>query len=178
MILVSAGHNNNAKGACFEGLCEYPLTLIWAKNIVRLINENGIYSEVVPVTSLKNKVKYINNLNSILAVEIHFNSDQQRRGHGSETLYYPNSEKGVLAANLIQANLSRIGYDRGAKEGWYRMDPERGPDYFLAKTQCTSLIIEPEFIHNMRQATHRFQHVACDVITQALIAAERKLRVD
>jgi hypothetical protein len=38
--------------------------------------------------------------------------------------------------------------DRGAKEGWYQMNPQKGPDYFLKATNCTALILEPEFIEH------------------------------
>jgi len=28
------------------------------------------------------------------------------------------------------------------------MDPERGADFFLAKTKCPAIILEPEFVHH------------------------------
>jgi hypothetical protein len=68
--------------------------------------------------------------------------------------------------------------DRGAKEGWYKMDrpgvidfygDEDGdemPDYFLRKTNCPALILEPEFIQ-------QYGHIknSRKVGTQAIAAA-------
>ena len=41
--------------------------------------------------------------------------------------------------------------NRGAKEGWYRMDPNNGPDAFLAKTKCPAIIVEPFFLDSSEE---------------------------
>jgi hypothetical protein len=51
------------------------------------------------------------------------------------------------------------------------MEPKNGPDYFLAKTNCTALIIEPEFIDNIDILAEN-QDECCEAIASALIGAE------
>ena len=170
MIFVSAGHHQDAKGASFEGANEFDEALFWQLEILHLL---GSLAMPVPSSRLGSKIQYINDtlrdlIGPHLAIEIHFNSDPGRQGRGSETLYYPKSHIGKDFANQIQEQLSIIyGPNRGAKEGWYQMNPEKGPDYFLAKTNCPALIIEPEFIHNYEKIREG-RSAGCKVIADTL----------
>lgn len=188
MIHISAGHHHRKQGANFNGVTEYSLTVKWADMIFELLgSENAVR---VPNGFLRDKVDFINKHNASLAVEIHFNSaklwkDWNKNGHidegemvnvgrGSETLYYPGSQKGLEAATLVQDALSKVyPPDRGAKPGYYQMNPKRGPDYFLAKTRCTSLIVEPEFIDNLEIIGAKFEE-ACYAIAKTLLEIDRK----
>jgi len=173
MIAISAGHHNLAKGAYYGDFNEHDEAVVWAQMLVNFLGDDGL---LVPFGFLKNKVSYINNDRSIvLAVEIHFNSAPGHVGRGSETLCYPSSSKGRHAANTVQDALGRIFQpSRGVKEGYYRMDPARGPDFFLARTRCTALIIEPEFVHH-EIAIKKNREVACQALTGALLEAASQL---
>ena len=149
MIFISAGHYPEKPGACFEGFCEHAEAVSWAKTIAMQLLNFGATADLVPVGKLKDKVDFINSRGADLAVEIHFNSDPKHAGRGCETLHYPSSPKGIRAAKLAQSFMADVmGNDRGIKVGYYQMDPSRGVDHFLRATDCPSLIIEPEFIHN------------------------------
>ena len=150
MIFISAGHYPAKPGAKFERFVEHDEAIIWADELVKKIDN----SMLVPVGVLKSKVAFINEriMNGDIAIEIHFNAAVNAKGEnvgkGSETLYYPGSEKGEKLAAAAQSALAEVfPPDRGIKEGWYRMDPARGPDFFLAKTKCPAIIIEPDFVH-------------------------------
>ena len=95
-------------------------------------------------------------------------------GRGSETLYYPGSDKGKALAEACQSALEELfPPNRGAKEGYYRMDPARGPDFFLAKTKCPAVIVEPEFVHRFALITEK-RVAAVDKLANALLAFEAK----
>lgn len=151
MIFLSAGHYPSKPGASFERFIEHDEAIIWVHKIEALCDEEVV---TVPTGVLKEKVAFINErvMDGDCAVEIHFNAarnaEGQPIGRGSETLYYPGSEPGKVLAEKFQKVLGEIfPPDRGVKEGWYRMDPSRGADFFLAKTKCPAIIIEPEFVH-------------------------------
>lgn len=171
MILVSVGHHPHSKGASFGDFNEFDEAQIWVSLICNMLGDLALQ---VPVGVLKKKVAFINDYchthqGDHIAIEIHFNSDLKHQGHGSESLYYPISWHGQHVAEEIQDHLSRVfGPNRGAKEGWYRMDRSKGPDYFLARTQCTSVIIEPEFIHNQEHIVEG-REPGCATIAQVLI---------
>lgn len=169
MILLSAGHNHENRGACTAKMTEYPETLLWANQVQAALEKMGIESAIAPVGTLKEKVKWVNAMckkHSVeMAVEFHFNSAKVKRGQpkpaGSETLYYPGSKAGKAIAKALQeAVVSRKVKDRGIKEGWYQQDKpgvvdyhgdkdgDESPLYFLEKTQCPAIIMEPEFIQN------------------------------
>jgi len=182
MILISAGHHPTKPGACYDGFCEHDEALRWAVEIFTLLTP--MRALLVPAGTLKEKVAFINARKCDFAIEIHFNSAKQwvdenhngvvdegedhHVGKGCETLYYPGSEKGKAAAQIIQTALAPLfPPSRGVKEGWYRMNPKFGPDYFLKKTKCTSLIVEPEFIHRKELITER-RSEACEALAFAL----------
>lgn len=193
MILVSAGHHEKAQGAKYGKFTEYQLTVAWADNIVYMLNHNIDDRAIrVPNGTLKQKVQFINDYpEKTIAVEIHFNSAQLWKdqnangviddgemvhvGRGSETLYYAGSKKGKKAAEMMQASLSQVfPPNRGAKEGWYQMNPAKGMDYFLAKTKCISLIIEPEFIDNTETIINNMD-IACHSIANSLLEISQEL---
>jgi len=148
MIFVSAGHHPAAPGATFERFVEHDEAVIWADALNAALDD----SMLVPAGVLRDKVDFINTrvMDGDIALEIHFNSamvDGKHVGRGSETLYYPGSEAGKELAERCQNVLAdTFPPDRGVKEGWYQMNPERGADFFLAKTKCPAVIIEPDFV--------------------------------
>lgn len=171
MILVSAGHHPYAKGATYENFNEHDEAKIWVSLITNHLGHRGMS---VPVGVLRDKVSFINGIEDAeCAIEIHFNSavnsDGEHIGNGSETLYYPNSVKGKELAEKIQDKLSII-YEpnRGVKEGWYKMNPSLGADFFLKRTKCTSLIIEPEFVHHHEKIIEA-RNAGCKIIAEVLL---------
>jgi len=151
MIFISAGHHAAAPGATFERFTEHDEAVKWA-DVFDI--KMGTGCALVPPGTLQSKVNFINAriMNGDITIEIHFNSamkDGKHVGRGCETLYYPGSEPGLHIATLCQEALSEcFPPSRGVKEGWYKMDPKRGPDFFLARTKCPAVIIEPEFVHH------------------------------
>ncbi len=151
MIFISAGHYPSDPGAKFERFIEHDEAVIWRDLLCELLGDECLS---VPTGFLKTKVAFINArvMNGDIAIEIHFNAALDGKGHhvgrGCESLYYPGSVNGKALALRCQAALSETyPPDRGAKEGWYRMDRSRGADFFLVKTKCVAVIIEPEFVH-------------------------------
>jgi len=150
-VCISAGHNPYKQGASYKGLTEYSEAVDWSVLLCSLLAEH-ITVDFVPTGALSDKVIFINDAKAELTVEIHFNSAMsggEYVGRGSETLYMPSSVNGEAAAEIMQSHLSAVFLpDRGIKEGWYQMNPAKPPDYFLRATNCTALIVEPEFIHH------------------------------
>lgn len=196
MIFISAGHHRNAQGAKFNDVTEYQISTKWVDRIESILTKSCIR---VPDGVLREKVEFINIGCAAfdgkhIAAEIHFNSakiwkDQNANGviddgemvnigKGSETLYYPASKTGIAAATIMQRELSKVFEpDRGIKEGWYQMNKSKGVDFFLKRTACTSLIIEPEFIDNTEILSEHMD-AGCHLIANALLEIERELNND
>lgn len=160
MIFISAGHHPSAPGARWERFVEHDEALIWAQEIAARVED----SMFVPPGVLKSKVDFINSRilegAEDVAIEVHFNAARDAEGkpvgRGAETLYYPGSVDGKRLAEVCQEALVKFfPPDRGVKEGWYRMDKNRGPDFFLAKTKCPAVILEPEFVHRHEKIVER-----------------------
>lgn len=180
MILLSAGHHQLMKGASFEGFNEHDEALKWVSLIAHHMASDCM---VIPAGTLKNKIEFINEVKSgTLAVEIHFNaainSLGEHIGSGCETLHYPTSSIGRKLAQDVQKTLSNYFQpDRGVKEGWYRMNPENGPDFFLARTKMPAIIIEPEFIHNKKQIIE-MREQCCISLAKTLISINEEIEND
>jgi len=173
MIFISAGHYERKQGASFGNFTEWKEATSWQSIIMGLLGPAAI---AVPPISLRSKVIFINNHkpdSGDIAVEIHFNSAVNSHGNhigeGSETLYCPGSSKGKIIAEHVQGSMCRIWPpSRGVKEGWYQMNPDKGPDYFLKATHCPAIIVEPEFVHNEDMIEER-RYVGCAALAEALL---------
>jgi len=182
LILLSAGHYPQAPGACNPSWCEHEEAQRWVWALAHILREQT-HIQFVPTGTLTQKVKWINGYKGepiTIAAEIHFNSDPTSQGKGSETLYCPGSVNGKKAAELVQWHLGTLMVpNRGAKEGWYRMDKpghidypgdiegDEKPDYFLKATRPAAIILEPEFIHNAEKIQSN-RNDACQLIARGL----------
>ena len=166
MIFLSAGHYPSKPGASYERFVEHDEAMVWVTELSKELALLDVDSILVPPEILRIKVDFINSriLNGDIAIEIHFNSfkiwedanrdgivtdDELRNaGRGCEVLYYPGSRRGREVAEPLGVTLAKFFPPyRGSKEGWYRLNKDNGPDFFLAKTKCTAVILEPEFVH-------------------------------
>lgn len=192
MILLSAGHHPAKPGACFENFCEHNEAVKWMEEIHQFLGSD--VAKKVPTGVLKKKIEFINANEPTIAAEIHFNSlqvwndananglvdkgEMEYKGSGALTLFYPGSSKGKRLATVVQEGMETVfkKHWRGVMEGYYRMDPKYGPDYFLVRTKCPSIIIEPEFIHH-REEIESKRADCCTAIADGLLKAERALNV-
>lgn len=187
MILLSAGHHPLAKGASYNGHTEHDEAILWVSEIANLIR-GRMRVDVVPTGPLGGKVKWINaQAGARLVCELHFNSDESKRQHGSETLYCPGSWSGKAVAVAVQQAIGGLfPPSRGANEGWYRMDKhgrvdypgdvdgDEKLDYFLEATNPTAIIVEPEFIYNWSVIQDR-RHPACAALADALVLSAQTI---
>jgi len=187
VIFVAVGHNKDSQGASYKAVTEFILAEKWADLIAEILGNKCLR---VPNGRLGEKVDFINGIkpDKCIAIEIHFNSYKKWNdlngngiidagemislGRGSETLYHPKSVTGKRAATIMQEHLCPVFKpNRGIKEGYYQLNPAKGVDYFLAKTNCTALIIEPEFIDNITEINQGMKE-GCYAIANALIEME------
>jgi N-acetylmuramoyl-L-alanine amidase len=178
-IAVSAGHDPRKRGACFEGFCEHELAVKWQASVMSYLGEDGI--RVPPDVPLMSKIKWINAHPEItVAIEIHFNAGGFG-AKGCETLYAPNSSRGMRVAETVQKAISSFcAPNRGIKEGWYRMDRPGHSDYpgdvegdeivdaFLRLTKPPAIIVEPFFINELIRI-NELRETVCEVMAEALI---------
>lgn len=169
LVGLSVAHFPKKAGADFCGFNEHNESKVWMLLVQLALKELGIDSVIAPVGGLRSKVAWLNGHNPAVAVELHFNGSVNPTVAGCETLFYPGSKKGRVFANTVhRVYKDAMGNrDRGVKEGWFRMDRptivdyagdvdgDEIPDYFLAKTNCPALILEPDFIAQVNNITSR-----------------------
>lgn len=147
-VAISIGHRPARPGYKIKHNSEYSELAPLAGYIIQMLSQKSILAYMIGTGILQNKVAHINKLHVDLAIELHLNAGG---GHGAETLYCPGSKTGKLPAQKIQDQIVLLGMrDRGIKEGWYwgGNNPGTKPDYFLKKTNCPAVIVEPYFLDN------------------------------
>jgi len=189
MILVSAGHNPEAPGACFGKYCEHAEAVKWVDEI---LNQMESMARRVPTGTLPEKVQFINDQPLVhAAIEVHFNSDTSHKGHGALCCYDSNKSIAKDLAVAIESRLIPIfgQHWRGVMEGWYHMDRPGIVDYpgdvdgdehhlyFLQRTKCPAVILEPEFIYNFLKIESN-REAACTAIVDGLLEFYEKLSSD
>ena len=104
---------------------------------------------------LKAKVQIVNQAKPNLAVEVHLNSCGDPKQRGALCLYYPSQKSRDLSRFILEGihNCSAIGIvgsalikKRGVYAGHFRLDPSKPILYFLRKTRCPAVVIEPLFL--------------------------------
>jgi hypothetical protein len=199
LVAISAGHNPEAKGATASNkhidgkpISEYDVTVPWAAELLRQIAEvetvEHLYLRGMEVKTgkLGYKVEQINKAKADLAIEIHFNAGAKT--NGVETLFAPDSKNGLNCAKVIHEHYAHVmdNKNRGIKEGWYKMDQpgrvdyegdvdgDEKPDYFLAKTRMTALILEPEFMYSITNAQDKMVEACAGLVVAINELALRK----
>ena len=188
-LIISAGHNPQKSGASWQGIREHDQAMKWVNEIADYLTLKQVKVIQVATGSLREKVEHVNQWVNIdknsIAVELHFNAAGTTYVQGNETLYYPNSVAGKQLATTFNTKFMELAQqwvikDRGVKEGWYRMDrpgvidfygDEDGdemPDYWLRKTKCPSLILEPCFMCQLTDIGESWKQVA-HAVAEALL---------
>lgn len=182
MIGLSVAHYRRSPGASFYGFNEFNESRVWTLLVKQALESLGHPAVEVPTGDLYSKVSWINKNKINVVLEIHFNSSSNPSVQGCETLYCPGSKKGKRLAELVHSSFAPFmgNKNRGIKEGWYRMDSpgvkdyaedvegDEVIDYFLKKTGCPAIILEPEFIAQIGNICDR-RFVACTKIAQGVI---------
>lgn len=165
-IAISAGHFPEKAGARYGGLVEHDLANTWIDIIFDVFDsifdfdkDEPLFDLVpVPTGTLKEKVAFINRHDFDYAIELHFNSAHVV-ATGCETLHMPGSFRGKEFAFIIQDYMVEALKirDRGVKEGLYWSSRERTntPLYFLRRTDCPAVIIEPEFLQSYERTINK-----------------------
>ena len=157
-IAVSCGHHPRRPGKEVGSISEYSEMNVLTGFVRHYLQMQGYRAFTVGSLPLDQKVSIINNIGCDAAIECHLNGGG---GHGFETLYCPGSTNGKLLAKKVHESIAQSmdSRDRGVKEGWYHMDPNNGPNYFLKETNCPAVIPEIYFLDNDEERTK----YACNV---------------
>lgn len=152
VALVNA-HTSYAPGAeaRWHGLSEYPLSVLVNEAAAVRVHERGHEvvivdgSDVEPyAASLIEKVRRVNGLEVELVVETHFNAWRPAaRSPGPFVMYWGASAPGLLAAELVQAELARaLARWRVRRPLIALPDEDFGGKYLVRETRAPALIVE------------------------------------
>ena len=164
-LILSVGHDSKRQGASSSGKTEWECARPMVDKIKQYVNsiDNQITVHVIN-TTLKSTVSVVNRIvtkygkDNCIAIELHFNAAANTTVIGQETLYYPFSGASkALGRKFNNILFERAGWltkkNRGAKAGWYQGIKNGDILYFLKKTSCRSLIIEPVFLSQLVKMT-------------------------
>jgi len=148
-IAVSIGHHPERPGYSTDKTSEYQEMCVVAGYLVQALQKHGYMAFLIGSRPLDQKVAQVNNISgkADCAIELHLNA---AGGVGFETLYMPGSKKGKSLAQSVNGSMGEYlgSRNRGVKAGYYQMNPNNEPDYFLRATNCPAIITEAYFLDN------------------------------
>lgn len=139
-------HHNLAEFVECHKIISHVYDSLWREHI-RIVN----FAE-----RLKTKVWIVNKAKPVCAVELHLNSSSNPKARGSLCMYYPTKKSEQLAKFILDnigkiINQPKLGISlptRGAYVGNYQLDPSKAILYFLRRTKCPAVVVEPLFLSN------------------------------
>ena len=169
-VVIDPGHGGKDPGSNAYGLVEKDLTLDLALRLQKILTSKGITTTLTRTTdefiSLEDRAEMANSSAKTIFISLHFNGHTDRSIGGTETLYWPGSEKGRELASYIQSELGRrlVTRNRGFK-------PERLK--VLEETRCTAALVECGFLSNrwesQRCGAEWFRQILAEEIAQGIL---------
>jgi len=169
-VVIDPGHGGKDPGSTAFGLVEKDLTLDIAKRIEKLLIGKGLAVELTRrddrFIELADRAALAGKSPDSILLSLHFNAHGDRSISGTETLYWPGSEKGRELASYIQSELGRrlVTRNRGFR-------PERLKVLELAPV--TGVLVECGFISNrwesQRCGAEWFRQIVAEEIVQGLL---------
>lgn len=157
-VVLSIAHSHRDRGAANPrvGVAEYELSVRAVDAAAAFLRQHDCPVVILDaVDNLKHapiKIAAIRALNPSLAVEIHFNSNEDVRANYGEVIHRAGDAFGMRAALTVADHLRDTL--KATKHAWpwhgARAD-DRGL-FFIQKTNCPSIITEALFISNDEQA--------------------------
>ena len=146
-IFIDPGHSGACEpGACAEGYSEADLNMRIARFTEQELELRGHEVQLsrdgpVEDAELEWRAEKSNDWGADLFLSIHCNSFPRVEAEGTETHYFPGSQKGERLARCIQYRISDalLTEDRGVKASNFEV---------LRETDCPAVLIECGFISN------------------------------
>ncbi len=165
-IALVVGHSKKAKGARNRAskMTEFDYNDELVKKIAVMLNKRGIDNVIVYRDSYSALPGKINAKKPTFILSFHANSCKNDAVSGSEVLYYKDSKKGKLLAQvMLNAIVKTLELrNRGIKP---RSESDRG-GYLLKNTHAACVILEPFFINNnadCETATNKLDELAVSI---------------
>ena len=176
-IVVCPGHNKFKQGARNKelNLVEYTEVLKISYELIDFLRDYSCFGATLVKGTLPFKVREINKIKPDICLDIHLNSSVSKYVRGTETLH-SGSFKSICLAEKVQKELVACLEipNRGIKKGYYRMDENNSVLYFLRKTLCPAIILEPLFMSNQFDADFIRPKILAEAIGLGIVSYFRE----
>lgn len=127
------------------------------------------------MSDLSNRIAFAADKKSDLFISIHQNSFSGASVHGAQVFYYETSEQGHQLATLIQDKIKSIADNTNNRE------VKGNSEYLLlAKSTCTSVIVECGFLSNAdecaRLCSEEYQELLATAISDAVMSYYQEIK--
>ncbi|NLC63513.1 MAG: AMIN domain-containing protein [Thermoanaerobacterales bacterium] len=121
LVVIDPGHGGSDPGAVCGNIREKDLNLDIGLKLKNILEERGLKVFMTrqddTYMSTYARAGMANELNADVFVSIHHNASESPSGSGTETLYYPDTEKEALASAIQKSMVKNVGLkDRGVVE--------------------------------------------------------------
>jgi len=147
-VVIDPGHGGHDRGGIpGQRVAEKTMTLDTARRLEALLQEAGFRTIMTRRTddfvSLPQRVAIANAQRNAIFVSIHYNAAPREAAEGFETYYYSKRSAKLAAACYSRIVQSWWGSRRGVRTRGF---------YVIRKTNIPSVLVEPGFLTNGREA--------------------------
>lgn len=162
IIYISAGHNDQTKGAVYAGTTEARQAKETRDEVISNLKGKLFLYKDDDNFSLEETIDDINKIMPDLAIDIHFNASTNPTARGVEGFAYStNLEMGSLGRKIVDKISDYTGMkNRGLKYN----DKLR----FLKDTKCPAILLECGFLSNSDDARLILDPIQDDLISKAI----------
>ncbi|MDI7815370.1 MULTISPECIES: N-acetylmuramoyl-L-alanine amidase [unclassified Clostridioides] len=156
-VMIDPGHGGSAPGNSFGGMIEKDYNLNTSLATTEYLRSKGINvimtRDADKTVSLGSRTALSNSLKPDLFTSIHYNGDNNRKGHGVEVFYKLKDKNGgttkTVATNILNRILEKFKLtNRGIKIRTLDDNPAKDYLYVLRTNNVPAVLVECAFLDN------------------------------
>lgn len=145
-VVISIDRRPDSPGICVGGKTEYDILMKFIFSLVGQVKNSAF----TPPAPLKDRLKFVNNFQDSLSIELRFKNNYTH-SHGASIRHKDDHKSKDYAIRLYSAMSDRVLFYDTPKIGIYHDLPKYGIDFFLENNFNPAMILYIDYFENYKE---------------------------